>query len=67
MTLCMLCSMRAMVEGKKAPTFNEDPVAHVQQWHPNLLAAEEEKRELTARLAEMLGPEFNSPHSKRIG
>lgn len=50
-TVCVQCAMRAMLENQAAPVFGETPEEHQRRVHPDLEAAQRERRELERRLA----------------
>lgn len=54
-TICIQCAMRALLDGKPAPTFEETPEAHAARVHPDPEATLRERRDLEARLAQRLG------------
>lgn len=49
-TLCVQCAMRALVDGKPVPTFEETPEEHQRRCHPDLRATQKERIELEKRL-----------------
>jgi hypothetical protein len=50
-TICIQCSMRAMLTGDPAPIFEEEPEAHRTRVHPDLVETQRERRELERALA----------------
>lgn len=56
MMLCIQCAMKAMLDGKEAPTFpDETPEQHMAKHHPDPVAAKLERTELEKRLADKIG------------
>lgn len=53
-TMCIQCAMRAMVEGKEPPVFDEEPAEHAARVHPDPIETLRERRELEAKLAKMI-------------
>lgn len=53
-TVCLQCAMRAIVEKKPTPYFDEEPEAHRLRVHPDLAATQRERVELEKTIAEML-------------
>ena len=53
-TLCAQCAMRAIVEGKEPPVFNEEPAEHLARCHPDPEATQAERADLERRLSQML-------------
>ena len=56
-TVCIQCSLRALVRGERSPVFDESPEAHQQRVHPDLIATQRERRELEAQLTARLEQE----------
>ena len=56
-TMCIQCSMRAMLNDEPSPTFDETPEQHQRRVHPDLAATQIERRELERKLAEKLKPD----------
>lgn len=50
-TICVQCMLKATVEGKPVPIFNEDPVTHTLRVHGDLSATAREREELERQLA----------------
>jgi hypothetical protein len=55
-TVCIQCSMRAMLAGEPAPSFDESPEAHLARVHPDPIATARERADLERQLAEHLRP-----------
>jgi hypothetical protein len=53
-TVCIQCSMRAMLAGTPPPIFEETPEAHAARAHPDPLATYRERQQLEAQIAAML-------------
>lgn len=53
-TVCLQCSMRAIVEGKDVPIFNEHPLVHMAQFHADPEQVRREREELSVKLEQML-------------
>ena len=53
-TVCIQCSMRAILDGKPSPTFEETPEEHARRYHSDLVATQRERVELERRLSEKL-------------
>jgi hypothetical protein len=53
-TVCIQCSMRALLNDEPPPWFDETPEQHQRRVHPDLAATQIERRELEKRLAEKL-------------
>jgi hypothetical protein len=49
-TMCIQCSMKAILAGEPAPVFEEEPAAHQRRLHPDLEATRAERRELERQL-----------------
>ena len=54
MIVCVQCAMKAMVEGKPSPTFDETWDVHMQHFHPDPIATQQERMDLERLLAEKL-------------
>ena len=54
-TACIQCSLRAMVENRKPPVFDETPEAHMARCHPDPEATARERGELEAAMRAKLG------------
>lgn len=55
MTLCIQCSMKAMLAGEPTPSFDETPEEHMRRLHPDPEAVARERKELDQLLAQKLG------------
>lgn len=53
-TLCIQCSMRAMVSGEPPPMFDEKPEEHQARVHPDQEAVQRERVELGRKLEQMI-------------
>lgn len=51
-TVCIQCSMRAMLKDETPPTFTETMEEHMRRVHPDPQATQAERRELERLLAE---------------
>lgn len=51
-TLCVQCSMKALVEGKEPAVFNEEPDEHMRRVHPDPVVTQQERKELERKLYE---------------
>jgi hypothetical protein len=51
-TVCIQCSMRAMLNDEPPPTFDETAEEHQRRVHPDLVATQRERIELERQLAE---------------
>ena len=58
MIVCIQCSMRAMVDDRPAPVFDETMEAHLARCHPDLVATQAERADLERRLAERFKAEM---------
>lgn len=52
MTACIQCSMKALVENKPMPVFDEAPEQHRQRLHSDLEQVQRERAELERRVRE---------------
>lgn len=55
-TLCIQCSMKALIAGDTPPVFDETPEAHQQRMHPDLAATRRERVELERQLRDRMKP-----------
>lgn len=55
MIVCIQCSMKAMLEDKPTPSFDETTEEHIRKHHPDQNATNREREELNKRLAEKFG------------
>lgn len=53
-TMCIQCSMLALVEGREPPIFDETPDEHQRRVHPDLIATQRERRDLERRLRDQI-------------
>lgn len=53
-TICIQCSMRALLADEPPPMFDEEPEEHQARMHPDLVATKAERQQLEAELAEKL-------------
>lgn len=51
-TLCVQCSMRALLTGQMSPTFDESPEEHIRRVHPDPVATAAERVEMEKALRE---------------
>ena len=51
-TMCIQCSMRALLHDEPVPTFNETPEQHQRRVHPDLIATQIERQKLEQQLAQ---------------
>lgn len=51
-TLCIQCAMRAILEDRQPPVFEETPEEHRARVHPNLEDTRHEREELERRLVQ---------------
>lgn len=51
MMVCIQCAMRALLDGKEVPRFEEDPVAHMVAYHPDPVKTQEERRQMEQELS----------------
>jgi hypothetical protein len=56
-TICIQCSMRALLNDEVAPIFDETDVEHMRRVHPDPVATRNERRELEQKLAAKLNKE----------
>lgn len=49
-TICIQCSLRALLAGEQCPVFNESPEAHQRLCHPDLTETARERRDLERQL-----------------
>ena len=54
MLACIHCSMKALLDGKPSPVFDETPEEHMARAHPDMEATIRERAELTERFAAMV-------------
>ncbi len=52
-TICIQCSLKAMLDGKDAPIFNEDIEQHMAKHHPDPDETLRQRVELERRIAEL--------------
>lgn len=59
-TICLQCSMRALVNGEPSPTFEETPTEHMARVHPDPLQTQRERIEVERALRQklILNPTF---------
>ena len=50
-TICIQCSLRAILNDEPLPVFNETEAEHILRCHPNLGKAREERWEIERQLA----------------
>jgi hypothetical protein len=51
MLVCIQCAMRAILDGNPPPRFeNEDPIAHMREFHPDPVATQREREEMEREL-----------------
>ncbi len=53
-TMCIQCAMRALLEDKPSPTFDETPEEHQLRVHPDLAATRLERQDLENKLVKKL-------------
>ena len=53
-TICLQCSMKALLAGQQPPTFDEEPDVHQKRVHPDLEETLRERRPLELQLAAKL-------------
>lgn len=54
--ICIQCAMKAIVEGKKVPSFAGQTVEeHMKEYHPDPIATQKERLELERKYVEKLG------------
>lgn len=53
--VCIQCSMRAMVDGKDPPTFEETVEAHMARLHSDPVATARERQQMEAEMWKRLG------------
>jgi hypothetical protein len=53
--VCIQCAMRAFLDGRLPPTFDETLEAHMAREHPDPVATKAERQELEKQLAHKLG------------
>lgn len=41
--ICIQCAMRALLDGNPVPQFEDDPVAHMREYHPDPVATQRER------------------------
>ena len=58
-TVCIQCSMRALLNDEPLPSFNETPEQHQHRVHHDLIATNNERRELERQLAAKFKKEQN--------
>jgi hypothetical protein len=59
-TLCIQCAMRALLDDKPSPTFDETPEQHARRCHPDPVTTRRERMELERLLAQkMMGVKDN--------
>lgn len=51
-TLCVQCAMRAILEDRKPPVFEETPEEHARRVHPDQEETQHEREELERRLVQ---------------
>jgi hypothetical protein len=47
---CLQCSLKALLDGREAPIFDETPDAHMTRCHPDPEVTSQERHELERRL-----------------
>ena len=52
--VCIQCAMKAMVEGKQPPTFEETNEEHMAKYHPDPAATQRERVELERKAEALL-------------
>lgn len=52
MIVCIQCSMRAMLDGKSPPAFDETLEEHMRRCHPDPVATQKERQEMERLMAE---------------
>lgn len=53
--LCIQCALKAMLEGKPTPSFDETMEEHMRKYHPDPEATRKERKELEQKLTAKLG------------
>ena len=53
-TVCIQCAMRAMLDNKTVPVFEETEIEHMNRVHSDPVATKAERLELEKRLAEKM-------------
>jgi len=53
-TVCIHCSMKALLANEPAPSFDESPEEHLARVHPDPEATSQERRELEALTADYI-------------
>lgn len=52
MLICLQCGMKAILEGREPPTFDETEATHIRKYHSNPEQTKRERAELERQLAE---------------
>lgn len=61
--ICIQCAMRALLDGKPAPVFPDDPVEHMRQYHPDPAKTAQERHLMEIELHRRLEAENNAPNN----